>query len=350
MNKRYTRRGFTLIELLVVVLIIGILAAIALPQYQKAVLKSRFAALMPIGKSMANSNEVYYLEHGHYADNAQDLPVQGQMEYPDGTEIEFGTTSEYAYVLATRGNDFPNNYVVYQKHSENFPGNIHCEALSTDEKAKRLCISVGGEYLGENGDYSVYKISGESGGSFQVLRKIENKGCNSYYCLYAFEDGLEVREYLSFSNYTDMSCKKQEEWVCYSSFRGRSVQEDLPVAEGGPWSSVYYDEEGNPYLRTLGNGKVSLYYDEVGRLSQIVTIAVNAGTSDYTWYYPDGSVMRAKVGDAWYVYHEDGTPYTDSAPARSSLSTFDTTQYGISTKYGTAKNKCILYPELPSCS
>ena len=64
MKNRNTRRGFTLIELLVVVLIIGILAAVAVPQYQKAVEKSRAAEAMQLLKSLRDAQALCILEHG----------------------------------------------------------------------------------------------------------------------------------------------------------------------------------------------------------------------------------------------------------------------------------------------
>ena len=67
--------GFTLIELLVVVLIIGILAAVAVPQYEKAVEKSRSAQALTLLRSFYNAQQAYYMANSVYASKIDDLDL-----------------------------------------------------------------------------------------------------------------------------------------------------------------------------------------------------------------------------------------------------------------------------------
>ncbi len=153
----YKRRGFTLIELLVVVLIIGILSAVALPQYQKAVKKTRLMRWAPLVKTMANAEEVYYLENAVYTSSSNELDVSwpsgvvvgnaaddGYLRLADGTVVDllgtFGKISDGmdAYVSA-RSQDGV-YYIQYLEHSP-YPGKRVCKG---DEM---LCKSFGGESL-----------------------------------------------------------------------------------------------------------------------------------------------------------------------------------------------------------
>ena len=131
--------AFTLIELLVVVLIIGILAAVALPQYQKAVIKSRYATLKQLTESVAQAEEIYYLANGVYASNFDELSI----DLP--TPLNTSTSSKYMYpwgycqiaVVPTSQYVRCQNAqikMLYQRHSANQTG---------PNRGKALCVFEG---------------------------------------------------------------------------------------------------------------------------------------------------------------------------------------------------------------
>ena len=158
--------GFTLIELLVVVLIIGILSAVALPQYTLAVEKTRAAEAMVHLKAIQQAADLCALanpaEDSPYCDFSHiDLNIPGVVfDEDDVTGVgkyyeyycdEGGCFAPYVH----RENSSYDYWIKFRDYSYDRKKNT---CYGDNEKGQRLCKALGGRQLEQDGKRIIYEL------------------------------------------------------------------------------------------------------------------------------------------------------------------------------------------------
>jgi len=106
-----SRRGFTLIELLIVVVIIGILAAIAIPKFQSTKGKANAAALKSDLRNLATAQEAYFYDFSAYASSTAQL----SFNKSPGVVLSIVTATRSGWAaIATHPASFPLTCALFQ--------------------------------------------------------------------------------------------------------------------------------------------------------------------------------------------------------------------------------------------
>jgi len=133
-------KAFTLIELLVVVLIIGILSAVALPQYKRAVEKTRYTQAVVSATAIFQAAESFRLANGFYPLDfySLDIDLPGMTAHgtrADGSVSNIKASGIGYCVLSTNPDDKEGKYIVCQ------PKNLNAMYGIWFSNKKRFCVA-----------------------------------------------------------------------------------------------------------------------------------------------------------------------------------------------------------------
>ena len=107
MNRKNKSKGFTLVELMVVVIIVGILAAVAVPIYRQNVKRAMASEGAALLGSVLTAERVYYAEHNTYTDDEAALGVEttGNKYFKDFTIESADANGFKATTIGEAGGD-----------------------------------------------------------------------------------------------------------------------------------------------------------------------------------------------------------------------------------------------------
>ena len=173
MNKIKNLKGFTLLELLVVVVIIGILAAIALPQYKKSVEKSKATQALTLLQSLYQSAQVYQLTNGNWPSSIDILDIDIPNDIKDNwliwTENDPSQNMFGIGMIKKYGKYTGTGFAKYKEHPYNYiPKNTNLcmenkknrTYIFTDEPGSYCNKILGGKgvYVGTQNNTDVYAL------------------------------------------------------------------------------------------------------------------------------------------------------------------------------------------------
>jgi len=144
-------KGFTLIEVMIVIMIIVIITAVFMPQYEKAIEKTKVSEALLVTRAIADANRMYNLKNGSYSANIDDLDIQvtGKDSFLANPRKE-----SRLFSYAAQGQGAPNSIAVanrlpvstfYTLIIYNDRNGVGCIYYS--DRGKKFCQSLGEDYF-----------------------------------------------------------------------------------------------------------------------------------------------------------------------------------------------------------